>query len=204
MAAGDAAFIFTLIEHFGGHLAGAVRRILTEMGRRDVLDDAAEIDGLVQDTAFFLFDNAGGWQADGGALPWTWADRGIRNLVGTAVGHRVVAEAEDLEVEVNTAPAGGVDLGPDDFGALLGRWPDLGLLVEAVHVVSSERDANVFVQYRLQQRLGDQSPANTVAAMYDLTPANVRQIHHRVRARLVPVLGTDRYRPIAHLPLLVA
>ena len=204
MAAGDAAFIFTLIEHFGGHLAGAIRRIVSEMGRLDVLGDSAEIDGLVHDSAFFLFDHAAAWSPDGGALPWTWADRGIRNLVAVAVGHRVVSDAEDLEVEVSTAPAGGVDLGPDDLGVLLERSADLRLFIEAVHAVSNPRDADVFVQYRLQQRLGDRSPANTVAAMFDLTPANVRQIHHRVRIRLGPVLSTDRYRRIADLPLLVA
>ena len=88
MAAGDAAFIFTLIEHFGGYLAGAVRRIVGEMGRADVLADPGEIDGLVQDAAFFLYDHAGAWHPDGGALPWVWAERGIRNLVATAVTPR--------------------------------------------------------------------------------------------------------------------
>ena len=204
MAVGDAAFIFTFIEHFGGHLAGAVRRIVAEMGRTDVLADNAEIDGLVHDAAFFVFDHAAAWQPDGGALPWVWAERGIRTLVATAVGHRVVAEADDLEAEVTTAPGCGGDLGPDDLGHLVALWPQLDLAVEAVRAVSNERDSGVFMQYRLQQRLGDQSPASTVAAMFGLSPANVRQIHHRVRRRLGPVLSSDRYRPIADLPLLVA
>lgn len=204
MAAGDAAFIFTFIEHFGGHLAGAVRRIVAEMGRADVLGEASEIDGLVQDTAFFLFDNAGGWQPDGGALPWVWAERGIRNLVAKAVGHRVVAEPDDLEAEVITVLQRDGDLGPDDLGFLLRAMPDLALLHEALGAVCTSRNAQVFLEYRIQQRLGDQSPAATVAAMFDLSPANVRQIHHRVRARLAPVLADDRYRPLADLALLVA
>jgi hypothetical protein len=204
MAAGDAAFIFTLIEHFGGQLTGAVRRIVVETGRTDIGSDAAEIDGLVQDTAFFLFDHAGAWNPEGGALPWVWADRGIRNLVAVAIGHRVVGDIEDLESEVSAAPRSGVDLGLDDLDLLLESRPDLRLLFEAVHAVSNERDANVFIQFRVQQRMNDQSPAHTVAAMFDLTPANVRQIHHRVRQKLTPVLSTARYRHIAHLPLLVA
>lgn len=204
MAAGDAAFFFTFIEHFGAPVAATVRRLVAEMGRTDVLHDPAEIDGIVHDVAFFLFDHAGGWQPDGGALPWVWADRGIRNLVAVAVGHRVVADVDDVESEVSAAGAGGVDLGFDDLDDLSARWPDVALAVEALQIVSTERDTNVFMQYRLQQRLGDRSPANTVATMFDLSPANVRQIHHRVRARLVPVLATDRYRPIADLPLLVA
>jgi hypothetical protein len=204
MAAGDAAFIFTFIEHFGAALAGQVRRILTEMGRRDILNDPAEIDGLLQDTAFFLYDNAGAWSPDGGALPWVWADRGIRNLVAVSVGHRVVAVADDLESEVSVAGAGDVDLGLDDLGPLCEQWPDLDLVVEALRHVSSDRDAGIFMEYRLQQRMGDHSPANTVAAMFQLTPANVRQIHHRVRKQLAPLLTTDRYRCIADLPLLIA
>jgi DNA-directed RNA polymerase specialized sigma24 family protein len=204
MAAGDAAFIFTLLEHFGGHLAGAVRRIVGEMGRTDVLTDPAEIDGLVQDAAFFLYDHAAAWQPEGGALPWVWAERGIRNLVASAVGHRVVAEPDDLEAEVTTAPGCGGDLGPDDLIRLLRDWPELVLLFEALDGVCNERNAHVFLEYRIQQRLGDQSPAATVGAMFDLSPANVRQIHHRVRNRLAPVLADDRYRPLADLPLLVA
>ena len=116
----------------------------------------------------------------------------------------MVAEPDDLEAEVTTAPRCGGDLGPDDLGHLLRQWPDLALLTEALGAVCTERNVEVFLQYRIQQRLGDQSPAATVGAMFDLSPANVRQIHHRVRNRLGSVLTTDRYRPIAHLPLLVA
>jgi hypothetical protein len=78
-SAGDAAFIFTLIEHFGVHLAGAVRRIVGEMGRTDVLADPAEIDGLVQDAAFFLSNATA---LDG----WPTEFRGLTTVAGvTAV-----------------------------------------------------------------------------------------------------------------------
>ena len=56
MAAGDPAFLFTFTEHFGAALAGHVRRILTEMGRLDVVTDGDEVDGLVQDAALFIYD----------------------------------------------------------------------------------------------------------------------------------------------------
>lgn len=203
MAAGDRAFVFTLIEHFGGQLAGTVRRMVGDMGRVDILNDPTEVDGLVHDAAFFLLDNAGGWSPDGGALPWVWAERGIRNVVAVAVGHRTVSDVDGLESEVSAAGSG-VDLGPDDFDALIEEYPVVGRVKEALRSVASERDADVFLEYRIQQRLHDRSPAHTVAAIFDLTPANVRQIHHRVGKKLAPVLDQDQYRHIALLPLLVA
>ena len=43
--------------------------------------DSAELDGLVMDACFALYDCAAGWKADRGAQPWTWAEKRLRALV---------------------------------------------------------------------------------------------------------------------------
>lgn len=46
-------------------------------------------------------------------------------------------------------------------------------------------------QYRIQRACGDPSPANTVAAEFQLEAANVRQIDTRMRRKLRALAESD-------------
>jgi hypothetical protein len=202
LAAGDRAFVVTLIERFGERLAGAVRAIVRDMGRDDILRDPGEIDGLVIDAAFVIADAAGGWRLDG-ALPWVWAQRAIRSSVAATVGHRTVGHDEDLDAEVNDAPRGVAHPGADDFAAVA-HLPEVRLMLDALDTVASERDRAVFLEFRRQKRDGDPSPSHTVAELTGLSSANVRQIVLRVGRRLDQLLVDPHYQPLVGLPFLAA
>lgn len=206
MAAGDRAAALTLVDDFGHQLATAVRRHLRGLHRDDVAQDRDEVHSLVIDVALLIADRAASW-SPGGALPWTWADRAIRSLVATHVGHaRADIDPEQLEralrvVEpVPELPAAGEPL--DQLAVLAERDERIALLREAIaHATTNERDAAVHVEYHVQQCNGDPSPAKTVGALFGLTPANVRQINRRVRARLRHLVEHEpRYAPLRDLP----
>ena len=226
MARGDGAAMFAFVDEFGGRLAGVVRRQLFEFGRRDVLRDPAQLDYLVQSAALAVFDRAGGWSPDG-ALPWTWAERAIRAEVVAYLGHPSVEYDPARHGEVDrsagsggtgagrarragqpagagrvrsAADAGARSAGSAELGALARRLPSVALLVVAITEVASERDCEVHIQYRIQKRLGDPSPAHTVAAEFGLTPDHVRQIDHRVRGRLRALVdGDERFGALRDL-----
>lgn len=189
MAAGDQSSVLTFIDRFGNRLSSVVRRLLRDLGRADLALDRDEVSGLVIDAGFLIFQRAGGWSPEG-ALPWTWAERGLRSMVASHIGHATVALEADTDV-VPTRSAAGSGVDPDDFEDLANRHHEVRLLHEAIVEVASGRDARVHIEYRLQKASGDPSPANTVAAMVDLSPGNVRQIDHRVRRRLVALARSD-------------
>ena len=58
--------------------------------------------------------------------------------------------------------------------------------------MASPRDAACHIESRIQKCCGDPSPAHTVAALFDLTPENARQIDCRVRRRLKGLVATDK------------
>lgn len=196
MAAGDPAAVFAFVAAFGGRLAGLVRRQLFSLGRRDVASCRDDVDFLVQSAAFALFDRAPGWSPDG-ALPWVWAERAIRAEVVAYLGHpsveldpeRSPVEATSPNARARSAHPSG--RGPGDFDELARRDPTVGLLHEAIAEVANERDRRVHVEYGIQKRSGDASPAHTVAAEFGLSPENVRQIDRRVRRRLQALVATD-------------
>jgi hypothetical protein len=207
MAAGDSAALFVFLDVFGGRLAAAVRRHLNAFGRRDVAGDIEQMAFLVMSAALAIFDRASSWSPDG-ALPWTWADLAIRSDVVAYLGHPSV-ELEDAMLTTSTgvARAGGgallcrplvivpdrclVVAADDEFDDLVARDERVALLREAIARCGSERDQRVHIQYRIQKRTGDASPAHTVAAEFALTPANVRQIDLRMRRRLQRLIDVE-------------
>lgn len=206
MAAGDAAFLFTFAQRFGSHVQRVVRDCLSEMGRDDVLRDEDEVQSLVLDACYVIYDRASGWKP-GGALPWRWARLAIRAEISRAVGHRTVrGEDGDFETtEVDPPGAGNDALGPDDFAELARRHPTVALLADLVRSVGSPRDQRIFIQYRLQKGLGDPSPAHVVAAEFGVSPANVRQIDCRMRRRVARVVATSpRFEPLREVQWFVA
>lgn len=183
MAAGDRAALFPFIEEFGDQLAGRVRSTLGSLHRHDLVRDDAEIDYLVQTAAFVLFDRAPGWDPDGGALPWNWADRAIRAAIVEAIGHPSV-ELDDGVIDVRIPEPVTAEAADADFETLAPRYPLIELLIEAVREVASERDAGVHLKYQEQLALDDRQSSHTVGAMFELNPDNVRQIDRRVRKKL--------------------
>lgn len=191
MAVGDPAYLFTFAREFGPKVESVVRRMLTEMGRRDVLADAGELDQLVQDACWVIYERAAGWRP-GGARPWSWAARAIRAELARAIGHRTVPMDDDGGEVPEPVPAPSVDGDAEvTFLSLARRHPRVALLTEAVASVSTPRDQRVVYEYWLQQELGDPSPSHVVAREFGLTPANVRQIDCRMRKRLAQVIASD-------------
>lgn len=206
LAGGDCAALWTLATEFDDELRGAARHRLVRMGRLDLANDGDTLAGLVIDIAF-LFRNTS-WTPDGGALPWVWAGRAIDRLVSETAGHRsaetdadeVSAAGSDRHAVPGASAGDGVAMSDVGFDSLAESDPTVGLLREAIARVASERDQRVHIAYRTQHADGDPSPANTVAAMTDLAPANVRQIDRRVRAKLSTLVDTDQaFAPLKEL-----
>ena len=202
MAAGDRAYVITFTQAFTPRVQPVVRRILTEMGRHDVLADPYEVEALVQDACWVICERAGGWQP-GKALPWTWAERAIRSEVARVIGHRCVP-VTDEHVEATAPPARG-DADTVTLSTLADRNPMVALLLAAVAEIGSPRDQQVFMEYRIQLDMGDPSPSHVVARMFELSPANARQIYRRMRVRLADLVATDaRYAALEEVRWLAA
>jgi len=195
MAAGDHAALFPFITEFGAELAGVVRRLLTSLNRPDVARIREDVDYLVQSATFVLFDRAAAWDPSG-ALPWTWAERAIRAEIVAWLGHPAV----EWDSHAHSPPAHEPVMVTPDIVDLAATHDVLQRLLLALDDVASERDARVHLEYQVQKALGDRAPANTVADMFDLTPANVRQIDRRVRTRLGELRASDSaYAELARL-----
>lgn len=215
MAAGDTLALFAFLDRYHDRLAATVRRLVEPFGRCDLWRDPAQREALVQTAALAIFDHASGWSADG-ALPWTWAERAIRADLVAWIGHphdELPVELHgELPIERNGERAGdgggteGGDGAPgrttafvldgtrrpaDDLAGLAAREPLVALLCAAIRHVASPRDTDVHIQYRLQKKLGDRSPAHTVGVEFGLAPDNVRQIDLRVRRKLGALIERD-------------
>ncbi len=190
IVAGDDAAKVTLAVEFGHRVRFVVRSILLDMGRRDVIDDVDELDGLVMEACLTIADRASGWSPDG-ALPWTWAHAAIRATVARVIGHRLA------DVDTSTlaeAPMGPVVAGDQAYGSFLqlaARDPYVAMLLEALRRVANPRDYEVTLDYVFQKSNGDPSPSHTVAHMHRLMPDNVRQIFSRTRRRLLEAIDAD-------------
>ncbi len=186
MAAGDRAMVFRLLDEFGGELAAFVRWAAGEDGHRLTPE---QVDDLVFDCGYKLCCIAGSWRPDGGALPWVWARKAlvaeIRHSLFGPVPVDPVQMAEMHENDRRPPPTSSEE--EPDWMARLENLaavePRVAAFMAAVEGVT-RRNVNVYLEYRVQQYLGDPEPSRTVGTMFSLTPANVRQISHRVQARL--------------------
>lgn len=191
MAAGDAAFLFAFVDEFGPKVRKVVRRILEEMGRHDIARNGDELEGLTLDACDVIFRRAAGWKP-GGAAPWNWAHKAIRAEVARTIGHRVVELGDDDRGgEVESHGDVVFDLAADDLGVLIRRHPQVAVLDRAIRAVGSERDQAVYWEYRIQQGMGDPSPAHTVGARFGLKPDNVRQLCRRHGKKVWAVIEHD-------------
>lgn len=183
MAGGQSQALFDMLERYRSDLTRTVRWILSDLGRSDAAASPEDLDFLVQTAAIVVFDRASGWRP-GGAAPWVWATRSIRAEIVRWLGHpRVEFDGRVHEAPERGRPVGGRSC-QVDLHDLATRDPRVASWLHAVKRAANERDQAVHLEYQTQKHLGDRSPANTVAAMFGLSPANVRQIDTRVRRRM--------------------
>ena len=192
LAAGDMEAMFDLSDEYGHRIRGIVRRIVEATGRRDILNDPDEIEGLTMDAILIVVGYAGTWKP-WGALPWTWAYRAIEKAVWVGIGHRVV-EFEEQHEGRERIPASGaapVELRVAHVVRLAGARPELALFLNLLTDVASERDVEVVLEYELQKTEGAQAPSETTALLTGLTSANVRKIASRIRNKMIERVATD-------------
>lgn len=186
-ASGVEAAAVLLYQEFGLHIARSLRRHLGDFGVRDI--DADDLHGLTMDACFELYDHARSWSPTGGALPWVWADRRMRQLVSRHVGQWSDPIDEEHQA-LPAAPIAGVRSSdePDELELLrimAKSRRDVANYVDALDAAAtSTRNKEVLVAYRLQASLGDRSPAVTIGRRFAMTPAAVRQVVKRTSDRL--------------------
>jgi DNA-directed RNA polymerase specialized sigma24 family protein len=206
LAGGDIAFVATLTEHHGARIAATVRRLLRGIGQAHIADDHHEVADIVDEIAFdIIFEKASSWRAEGGALPWVWAEKAIRQLLVSRVGHTRVAVNDDTLGEIpEPEPPVSHQRGTADTWDLARVDDERIVLVDrALELVASERDREVWRQYVIQQSNYDYSPSNTVAAMTGLSSTNVRKISQRVRQGLEHLARDDeRFTALRSLAIL--
>src|SRR5690606_8573318 len=135
--------------------------------------------------------------------PWIYARGRIAAAVDRWIGHwSDPLHADTAEVEEPVHPAASEPDTEAVFVGLAGRYPLVALLQEGLERVASPRDVVVFVEHGVQVSLGDPSPAVTVARMYGMQPAAVRQQTRRLRLRLHDLARVDpRFADLASLPM---
>ena len=210
LAQGDRAALFQLYEEFGEHVAAVVRRELRRVHAQVPADDFG---GLVIDSVMTIADCAAGWDPTGGAMPWVWARHRVRQVVSRHLGQFADSidagrktTTEKLEQYAATVPIAAHDSGVSELEALvrLSATEDVcALLLAALEDVTTERDREILLAYKLQAALGDPSPANTVGDAFRLKPATVRQVVKRSLDRLRKLADTEpRFRALADLHFL--
>jgi hypothetical protein len=206
MATGDAAAAVTLYLEFGDAIRNKVARVARSQGATHLTAD--DLDGLTMEVCLDLVPRAGSWDPDGGALPWVWAERRIVSRVAAFVGQYGVSYDEGAPPSscpsVEDVAFVGDDSGEDEVLDRLASWSsECALLRDALGVVASVSHRRVFLMFSVQRDSGDPSPSATVAGALGVTPDNVRQIAHRVRARLLRLASSDpAFGALATLPLL--
>jgi len=208
MAAGDRAAIFMLLGEFGASIAAVLRGELRRLGVERVDND--DLNGLTIEACFALFDSAKAWDPEGGALPWNWARHKLAALASAFVGqHADSLDAGSEEGIRQVADEQLQTLGqrdPEELEVLAGlglRNGHCALLREALELVSSLRDRSLVLEFKVQEALGDPSPANTVGAGHQLQPATVRQAVKRTLDRVRSLSRTEeRFAPLADIALL--
>jgi hypothetical protein len=204
MAADDRAAVVSLYKEFGPTIASVMHRILGDFHVEHV--DRDDLDGLVMDACLALYDCAGAWRPDGGAQPWTWADKRLRQVAATFIGlHTDVLDDERAERLAAEETESTLE-DPDEL-AILDTIAATGdrarLLRDAFGLVASPRNQAITLEVKVQAVMGDPSPAVTVARRRDMKPDAVRQVVKRTLDGLRALAASDpTYAPLADLPFL--
>jgi hypothetical protein len=202
MAGGDRAAVFTLYIEYGDHVAALMRREVRRLGVQHVEPD--ELDGLVLDGCLALFDSAGSWDPQGGALPWNWAVRRLAAIAQKWVGQHADTLDRDVVAAEQLRALGDEPEGLEVFERLAPCHDGCALLIEAFdHGRVRPRDRAILLEVKLQTEAGDPSPSITVARVYGLKPDAVRQIVKRTLDRLRAVAAREpRFAGLIELPIL--
>ena len=193
LADGDMDAMGDLKERYGHRIRGVIRRIVKKTGRRDILNDPDEIEGLTMDAILIVVGYAGTWKP-WGALPWTWAYRAIEEVVWSGIGHRVTELEEWHQVSERTPVAGRVPRSPriDDVYRMAESRPELALFLSVLDEEASDRDVEVVLEYELQKADGVRAPSETTAVLTGLKPPNVRKIASRTRKKMIRRVASDQ------------
>ena len=200
LAEGDRAALVHLRDSFRSELVKTVRAIARSRGARLGPDD---VEDLLTDAAMVIAGLAHAWKPDG-APPWFWAKGRIAREVDRHLG-QWSDELDDARYCQKEAPAAASGFERDVaevFAGLAESRPDVALFREALQCVGSPRDQLVFVEHGLQVAMGDPSPAVTVARLYEMNPAAVRQQTRRIRLRLKDLAASDeRFAPLVKVTM---
>lgn len=203
MATGDRAAIVTLYQEFGPVIGTVMRRILREFRIEHV--ESEDLDGLVMDACFALYDCASGWDPQRGAQPWTWAEKRLRALVATFLDlHADELDESRHEWAEEGAASGRAE--PDGLAvldAIAASGQQAALLKAGLERVTGPRNRAITLEVKVQQAAGDPSPAVTVAQQFDMKPDAVRQVVKRTLDKLRALAASDpTFASLADLPFL--
>jgi hypothetical protein len=206
IAAGDRAMVVGLAVEFDAEL----RSSLVAIARAEGLPRprGRVLDSLVFAAAEAIEPVAGGWRADGGALPWVWARRRLVLVLRDEAGPPVTLRglAPPPEADVHDAGVSWTAEEPDAVVVLARAAvtrPEAALVRAALDLALPRADHELFHRYAQQLADGDPSPAVTVGREVARSPAAVRQAAHRGRTRLRRLALADRrFEPLLRLPLL--
>lgn len=202
LADGDGTAVLDLVDGYRPELERAVRSVA--MSRRLPLS-SAKLDELVVDVAIVLAQSAAAWDPSGGAPPWVWARHRIANVVDGYIGQWAKPLTDDLQEQAMSLAAPPPTERERSLVATLDdiarRSPVVGLLAEAIGLVATERDQQLYLEVLVEMAAGNRAPADAVARLHGLKPATVRQQFRRVRVRLQCLAAThERFAPLAELP----
>lgn len=204
LAAGDEAAAVSLYLEFGEPIR---RMVVREARRIGVGLTPQDADEMALDFCLALTSRAGAWDPGGGALPWVWGAKLIRQVIQRSLGACWVP-LERCAEPPDPGPVEAVcdDHAPHEVLALLARSnPTCRLLQAALERVTKPLEAQVFLAYVVCQRSGDPSPSHTVRDDFNLKPPAVRKTVERVRKRLQALVGTDPvFAPLGGLAILAA
>lgn len=159
-----------------GMLRGEARRVNAWISDDDIYE-------LTLDAAMLLAGMARSWKP-GSALPWVWARLRILNLVHQHLG-TFTRELDESHNEIEEPLVGvHVDEPRAALRSLARRHEGAQALERQLTAIANDRDAEVYLGYRLEQAAGNRSPAVTVAADHGMQPAAVRKVVQRVGQRL--------------------
>jgi hypothetical protein len=208
LASGDDAMLRSLQLCCGDSIARFLRIANVELRLPPLADD--DVDYLVFAACEEIACVANSWRPDGGASPWVYARPRLHNLLREYAGPPTCRFEDGLDWEVVQPAVVGLDDPPAivvlDRLVRTGDHPVVALLREGLERVASKpEDRELVLRYAEQKAAPDPSPSQTVGAMFEKSPAAVRQRFKRARDRLVALAcEDDHFRPLLALPMLAA
>ena len=209
LAAGDEAAVVTLFERYGGPISAAVQRQARHRGARVGRDD---VEGLVFEVCDEIAKVAGAWRpraarcrgcGHGTASP-TWSTacsaRGPSRSTRPAWPMSPTWPTSRSRVPRRTRAArcSTPSSGWSPTWPVPGCWPRPSTPPRSASAIRE-----LWFEYQCEKHSGNASPAATVAPVFGMREATVRQAARRARLRLLRLIDSnERFAPLADLPLL--